>query len=165
MVVTLPLQKSGNVPPQPFATTAARAVGGAVSLLPTLFAAEVQAVAVGQSKITAMGSTSGSSSSPNFANSPNSPQPDGITNVGQSEVIRSLALEFPYNTKFGEKVEKLRRLGYTGWRRVRGDGNCFFRAFGFGLLEAIAWAPGPLRERWAQELRRKLADVQKPLLP
>ena len=40
--------------------------------------------------------------------------------------------------------------GFPSCRRVEGDGNCFYRGFVFGLLEALLEAPHPeLHARWA----------------
>mmetsp|Transcript_75660 Transcript_75660/g.246009 ORF Transcript_75660/g.246009 Transcript_75660/m.246009 type:complete len:286 (-) Transcript_75660:226-1083(-) len=77
---------------------------------------------------------------------------EAMPNLGQWEPLDSLASEFKFNETFGDKVRRLQGQGYSGWRRVRGDGNCFYRAVGFGLLEAVTAAPGTRREAWAGEL-------------
>ena len=38
---------------------------------------------------------------------------------------------------FQKGLEALRKRKYSGMRRVRGDGNCFFRGFMFRLVEII----------------------------
>lgn len=84
----------------------------------------------------------------------------GIANVGPREQLASLAEEFRFNEKFVNRVQQLERLGYVGWRRIRGDGNCFYRSVGFGLLEQIIAAPaGTDRIRWATSLREQLSAL------
>eukprot|EP00927_Polykrikos_kofoidii_P056466 TRINITY_DN50583_c0_g1_i1.p1 TRINITY_DN50583_c0_g1~~TRINITY_DN50583_c0_g1_i1.p1 ORF type:complete len:517 (+),score=91.00 TRINITY_DN50583_c0_g1_i1:71-1621(+) len=58
-------------------------------------------------------------------------------NMGPREPMKTLAAEFRYNEHFQRKVGWLARDGYVGWRRIRGDGNCFYRAVGFALLEQL----------------------------
>jgi len=60
-----------------------------------------------------------------------------VRNIGPRESLESLAHEFKFNRSFVEKVEQLKVHGYSGWRRVRGDGNCFYRAVGFAFLEQL----------------------------
>lgn len=86
--------------------------------------------------------------------------PGPTVNLGPWEPLGSLADEFRFNTNFGEKVQRLERRGYTGWRRIRGDGNCFYRALGLGLLEQLtASGLGPKRLDWLAQFRGKLCDV------
>lgn len=56
--------------------------------------------------------------------------------VGVFLSLENLIIEFKYN-KF--KVAKVRTLqdGYVGWRKVRGDGNCYYRANIFGIIEQL----------------------------
>jgi len=56
--------------------------------------------------------------------------------------------EFQFNTSFCDKVRELIQCRYVGWRRVRGDGNCFYRAVGFGFLEKLVQASEQDRLRW-----------------
>lgn len=54
---------------------------------------------------------------------------------------------------------KARELGEQGWRgvrRVRNDGNCFYRAFLFAYLEALMDASGEGAEEEARELGEEL---------
>eukprot|EP00455_Lapot_gusevi_P034808 TRINITY_DN3850_c0_g1_i2.p1 TRINITY_DN3850_c0_g1~~TRINITY_DN3850_c0_g1_i2.p1 ORF type:complete len:271 (+),score=89.58 TRINITY_DN3850_c0_g1_i2:40-852(+) len=46
----------------------------------------------------------------------------------------NLEAEFANNPRFLAKIQELSR-SYMGFRRVRGDGNCFYRAFVLGTLE------------------------------
>uniref|UniRef100_A0A7S1B1P2 ubiquitinyl hydrolase 1 n=1 Tax=Noctiluca scintillans TaxID=2966 RepID=A0A7S1B1P2_NOCSC len=85
-----------------------------------------------------------------------------VRNLGPREPIQTLADEFKFNTLFGEKVNALRVQGYRGWRRVRGDGNCFYRSVGFALLEQCVAADvhDPQRAKWLSELRKRLQTVR-----
>lgn len=58
--------------------------------------------------------------------------------VGSEQLLASLAEEYKFSSAHGRKIEELIRKGYTTHRRVRGDGNCFYRAAGFGFLESLA---------------------------
>lgn len=57
--------------------------------------------------------------------------------MGPPEDLQSLGLEFKHNEAFQRKVRWLEKNGYTGWRRILGDGNCFYRAVGFALMEQL----------------------------
>merc|ERR1719426_202868 len=50
--------------------------------------------------------------------------------------------------------QKLQILGRSAplYRRSRGDGNCFYRAVGFGLLEQLVSAAPAQRQHWAAHL-------------
>lgn len=86
-----------------------------------------------------------------------------VPNVGPREGLASLADEFRYNGNFINKVQRLQLLGYSGWRRIRGDGNCCYRAVGFGFLEQVAAAPPSQRVAMAGGLRHQLATLDFPL--
>jgi len=78
--------------------------------------------------------------------------------LGPREPLSSLIDEFRYNLKFADKVRHLEQRGYVGWRRVLGDGNCYYRSVAFGLLEQIAALPScPERRRFAAGLLQSLA--------
>eukprot|EP00440_Ansanella_granifera_P061704 gb/GFBE01066895.1/.p1 GENE.gb/GFBE01066895.1/~~gb/GFBE01066895.1/.p1 ORF type:complete len:339 (+),score=87.53 gb/GFBE01066895.1/:1-1017(+) len=80
--------------------------------------------------------------------------------VGKLETLDKLREEFKFNKSFGEKVKQLEKLGYDGWRRMRGDGNCFYRAVGFGLLEVIVEAPQQLQRKWAQHMSKAILALR-----
>jgi len=82
-----------------------------------------------------------------------------INNVGVKEPLSSLIEEFRFNTRFGEKVRHLQGLGYNGWRRIRGDGNCFYRAVGVGLLEQGILVGARRCGEWAAAFEEKLASI------
>jgi len=86
--------------------------------------------------------------SPGLSNTSSLP-PDLIPNLGPQEDLGSLASEFKFNDAFVNKVQKLRAHGYDSWRRVRGDGNCFYRAVGFGLLEQLVAGNPEKRHEWS----------------
>ncbi|CAK0889400.1 unnamed protein product [Prorocentrum cordatum] len=83
-----------------------------------------------------------------------------VGNLRDWEPLQSLAEEFRYNAGIVGKVSQLEQRGYGGWRRVRGDGNCFYRAVGFGLLELIVTTDSPRRADWAAALLQKLAALR-----
>ncbi|GAA5882335.1 hypothetical protein JCM3774_005073 [Rhodotorula dairenensis] len=56
--------------------------------------------------------------------------------VGALEPLENLREEYERgSTVFVNKIDRLVRDGWTGIRRTRGDGDCFYRAFVFSLLE------------------------------
>ena len=90
------------------------------------------------------------------ADAPGGSEPSSVPNIGPREELGSLASEFRFNPRFVQKVDRLGQRGYEGWRRVRGDGNCFYRAVGFGLLEQLVTAPQQSRAAWAAALGESL---------
>lgn len=50
--------------------------------------------------------------------------------------IEHLKLLKPYNAEFLCQVEDLKKE-FSSWRKVRGDGNCYYRAVGFVYLEHL----------------------------
>lgn len=83
-----------------------------------------------------------------------------LWNIGLREPLETLADEFKFNVNFVAKVQRLSQEGYQGWRRVRGDGNCFYRAFGFALLERLVAEPPELRSLQALKLLRHFCRVE-----
>lgn len=83
----------------------------------------------------------------------------GISNLGRHEGLNTLSDEFRFNAAFTDKVRQLRELGYVGWRRVRGDGNCFYRAVAFGFLEQLVAASPSHRQHWAANFHGKLQKI------
>lgn len=56
--------------------------------------------------------------------------------VGQLEPLDNLREEYKQGSSvFVDKIDRLVQDGWTGIRRTRGDGDCFYRAFIFSLLE------------------------------
>jgi len=51
--------------------------------------------------------------------------------------LDDLANEFAHSPNYRRKIAELGERGYTHRRRVRGDGNCFYRSVGFAWLEAL----------------------------
>eukprot|EP00928_Gymnodinium_smaydae_P099656 TRINITY_DN9571_c0_g1_i2.p1 TRINITY_DN9571_c0_g1~~TRINITY_DN9571_c0_g1_i2.p1 ORF type:complete len:598 (+),score=129.31 TRINITY_DN9571_c0_g1_i2:116-1909(+) len=78
--------------------------------------------------------------------------------LGPREPLESLADEFKFNESIVAKVAELQAHGYNAWRRVRGDGNCFYRAVGFALLEQLVML-APRCGDWAVDLRERLQRV------
>nr|XP_002125528.1 ubiquitin thioesterase otubain-like [Ciona intestinalis] len=57
--------------------------------------------------------------------------------VGNKQEILTLKSEYSADDKqYQHKIQELSKR-YTHVRKTRGDGNCFFRAFGFGYLEVL----------------------------
>lgn len=83
-------------------------------------------------------------------------------NLGPREEIDSLTDEFRYNEKCCKKVWQLKGRGYTKWRRIRGDGNCFYRAVCFALLEELASLPptATSRQQRCSDLYKRLKLVR-----
>jgi len=81
-----------------------------------------------------------------------------LDNIGPMESLDSLALEFRYNDSFQAKVAWLRSQGYVGWRRVLGDGNCFYRAIGYAMLEFFMQDSGA-EGRGAASFRERLSAI------
>jgi len=66
--------------------------------------------------------------------------------VGDKEELQALKAEYQSGSQvFVHKIESLGKQ-YSGIRRARGDGNCFFRSFVFGYLEELV-ATKNLEER------------------
>mmetsp|Transcript_25309 Transcript_25309/g.70775 ORF Transcript_25309/g.70775 Transcript_25309/m.70775 type:complete len:297 (-) Transcript_25309:377-1267(-) len=66
--------------------------------------------------------------------------------VGDLEELSALKAEYEAGSQvFVQKIESLAKQ-YSGVRRARGDGNCFFRSFIFGYLENLI-ATNNLTER------------------
>lgn len=58
------------------------------------------------------------------------------SNIGPRKRLRVLENAFKYNSSIKMKMIQLSRA-YIGWRPIRGDGNCFYRAIIVGLLEQL----------------------------
>ena len=55
--------------------------------------------------------------------------------LGQVESLSALATEYAANAKFLIKIRTAAKSQYPYFRRVRGDGNCFYRGYLFAVLE------------------------------
>lgn len=80
-------------------------------------------------------------------------------NAGPRETFASMQEEWRKCTNMLQKVDGLIKLEYTGWRRIRGDGNCYYRAAGYGLLELLAGADHDIRCSRIKLLCEQLRDV------
>jgi len=54
--------------------------------------------------------------------------------VSEKEDLQKLEAEYRGNERFSAKIQELKKK-YSHIRRVRGDGNCFYRSYLFGILE------------------------------
>uniref|UniRef100_A0A7S1SSY6 Ubiquitin thioesterase n=1 Tax=Tetraselmis chuii TaxID=63592 RepID=A0A7S1SSY6_9CHLO len=62
---------------------------------------------------------------------------EGRPLVGEKEPLQALKAEYGAGSAvFVKKIESLMDR-YSGIRRARGDGNCFYRSFVFGYLESL----------------------------
>jgi len=62
--------------------------------------------------------------------------------VGACSQISSLGLEYASDPVYLQKIADLDSR-YSSLRRTRGDGNCFFRAFGFAYFEYLLLSKDP----------------------
>lgn len=59
-------------------------------------------------------------------------------NIGFLEPLDSLRNQFTGSEVQQRKINEF-ATEFGGWRRCRGDGNCFYRACGFAFIEALLW--------------------------
>merc|ERR1719254_432001 len=71
-------------------------------------------------------------------------------NIGLLEPLETLKEQFASSGVHQQKIKEFEEE-FGGWRRCRGDGNCFYRACGFALIESLL--------RAKPEKLRKLLDV------
>mmetsp|Transcript_3798 Transcript_3798/g.6382 ORF Transcript_3798/g.6382 Transcript_3798/m.6382 type:complete len:646 (+) Transcript_3798:48-1985(+) len=57
--------------------------------------------------------------------------------IGVTSPLDGLEAEFAHSPEHVRKIQELVQHGYTHHRRVRGDGNCFYRTMGFLWLEQL----------------------------
>ena len=57
-----------------------------------------------------------------------------ILNLHDRCTMNDLKEDFKYNESMKEKIEEM-SVEYDGYRPIRGDGNCYYRAVGFSFLE------------------------------
>ncbi|GAA5839069.1 hypothetical protein JCM9279_002583 [Rhodotorula babjevae] len=79
--------------------------------------------------------------------------------VGPLEPLDHLAQEFLPGSLYRNKVNRLQSDGWSGIRRARGDGDCFYRSFIFALLDTYL----PLHPSHAAHLLTKVESLL-PLL-
>ena len=77
--------------------------------------------------------------------------------IGALEPLSNLEAEYASNPKFLSKIQLASRGSYPQFRRIRGDGNCFYRGYVFAILE---WMSRTLRDESASDAdRAAVADV------
>lgn len=80
-------------------------------------------------------------------------------NVGAKRRINVLKHEFKNNSSLFDKINTLSEV-YEGWRSIRGDGNCYYRAVYFGLTEQIICTrDDEVKIKMWKELKQKISDV------
>lgn len=82
-----------------------------------------------------------------------------LRSIGPWEPLATLATLNPYNDCYRLKVEMMKEDGYIGWRRVRGDGNCYYRCVGYALLERLFELEPEPRRIAAGDLHEKLSKL------
>ena len=60
-----------------------------------------------------------------------------LLNVQARMPIATFAEENKFSQFHKSSCERLQNEKFTHWRKIRGDGNCFYRAFAFGYLENL----------------------------
>eukprot|EP00924_Labyrinthula_sp_SR-Ha-C_P002784 snap_masked-scaffold_13-processed-gene-6.45-mRNA-1 protein AED:1.00 eAED:1.00 QI:0/-1/0/0/-1/1/1/0/255 len=81
--------------------------------------------------------------------------------IGKKEDnLRSLYSDFEGNPQFLSKLPHLEQK-YTSFRRIRGDGNCFYRALAFRLFEEVLFnLEGEERTKMYEILKEKLISME-----
>ncbi|XP_063684538.1 ubiquitin thioesterase OTUB1-like isoform X2 [Bolinopsis microptera] len=83
--------------------------------------------------------------------------------VSEPEPVENLKPEYVQNEGFLAKIEYLSK-SYTNIRRVRGDGNCFYRAYTYTLFDSCQKDPA-LKEKVYKKLDTTLAWLVKLGMP
>lgn len=79
--------------------------------------------------------------------------------IGPVASLQSLAAEYESNPRFLTKIRAAADTPFSSFRRVRGDGNCFYRAYVFAVLD---WISQTKRNPQASEQEKQQAqDVLK----
>ncbi|KZT05245.1 cysteine proteinase [Laetiporus sulphureus 93-53] len=82
--------------------------------------------------------------------------------IAALEPMASLRAEYEGGSPiFVKKIDWLIAHGYTGVRRARGDGDCFYRSLAFAYIERILLAPDPML---AAVSAISILEVSQPLL-
>lgn len=63
-----------------------------------------------------------------------------VPNIGERQPLSALEDTCRFNTGKVNKIRSLGCKGYSCWRSVRGDGNCYYRSVIFGAFEAALLA-------------------------
>ncbi|CAG7660278.1 unnamed protein product [Allacma fusca] len=65
--------------------------------------------------------------------------------VGDRECVTNLLPEYESDLVYKDKILEISKT-YEFFRRMRPDGNCFFRAFCYGSIERVLGNPGAIQE-------------------
>jgi len=82
-----------------------------------------------------------------------------VPNLSPTQQIELLKNEFAHNVSILREIDLMMQEGYVAWRPIRGDGNCFFRAVGFGILEQLVCPSHEPLGRWASAFVRRLSSL------
>jgi len=80
--------------------------------------------------------------------------------VGEPEDLAVLLEEYKDNEKFVPKIKELNKT-YKTFTRIRGDGNCFYRAFLVGLMRLFAEEKN---NKTLKDLKARISDTYKRLV-
>mmetsp|Transcript_21643 Transcript_21643/g.60425 ORF Transcript_21643/g.60425 Transcript_21643/m.60425 type:complete len:299 (-) Transcript_21643:57-953(-) len=78
-------------------------------------------------------------------------------NIGFVQELSSLQEHFAGSVVHQQKVEDL-QSEFGAWRACRGDGNCFYRACGFALVEALLRRDPPSLRPVVDDMRKRARD-------
>jgi len=84
--------------------------------------------------------------------------------LGDRQSVSELSSEYGAdNSSYQDKIKKLSET-YSSLRKTRGDGNCFFRSFGFGYLEHLMNNKEDFKKfkEKASKTFQKLVDLKYP---
>jgi len=77
--------------------------------------------------------------------------------------LSELCLITRHNKTMRQKVEQLGPLGYAGWRPIRGDGNCYYRAVMTGFFELVLGGSVGLELAGTAEERQQRQSMQRAI--
>jgi len=80
-------------------------------------------------------------------------------NIGAKANIFTLASIEKHNVQLQEKIRLLSNK-YNGCRRIRGDGNCYFRSIIFSIMEQIVYMEENKKKAALNNLKTKLKDIR-----
>ena len=82
--------------------------------------------------------------------------------VGPLEPLATLKQEYQFNEHLQNSIREMTRT-YAHWRRIRGDGNCYWRSLGYALFERALSAHASGNMQPAMELQRTI-DTAPPFM-
>jgi ubiquitin thioesterase protein OTUB1 len=86
----------------------------------------------------------------------------GIAAISAKLLLENIALQEKCNESLRNKVYDLSN-SYEGFRKIRGDGNCYYRAIIFGILEAIIISQDREAFGYLRNILKKVVYAEKDL--